>query len=64
MERPLPIPPWTAVLERYRAPTRLRTVAPQAPFIVATSGSDLRVMPDSSGRGRTLSQADFERAAP
>jgi hypothetical protein len=63
-ERPLPIPPWSAVLDRYRTPTRLRTVARQAPFIVVASGSDLRVMPDSSGRGRTLTQADFARAAP
>ncbi len=64
MERPLVIPAWPLVLERYRTPTRLRTVARQAPFIVVASGSDLRVMPDSSGRGRTLSQVDFERATP
>lgn len=64
IERPLPIPPWSAVLDRYRTPTRLCTVARQTPFIVVASGSDLRVMPDSSGGGRTLTQADFERAAP
>lgn len=63
-ERPLPAPPWPTVLARYRTPTRLRTLARKAPFIVVASGEDLRVMPDSSGRGRTLTRADFERAAP
>ena len=62
-ERPLPAPPWPTVLARYRTPTRLRTLARKAPFIVVASGEDLRVMPDSSGRGRTLTRADFERAA-
>jgi hypothetical protein len=52
------------VLERYRAPTRLRTVARQAPFIVVALGENLRVTPDSSERVRTLTQPDFERAAP
>jgi hypothetical protein len=33
-ERPLGVPAWATVLERYRTPTRLRTVARQAPFIV------------------------------
>jgi hypothetical protein len=63
-ERPLSIPAWPTVLERYRTPTRLRTVARQAPFIVVASGQDLRVSPDSSGRYRTLTSTDFERAAP
>jgi hypothetical protein len=63
-ERPLALPAWPTVLERYRMPTRLRTVARQAPFIVVTSGEGLRVSPDSSGRSRTLTRADFERAAP
>jgi hypothetical protein len=63
-ERPLPVPAWSTVLERYRTPTRLRTVTREAPFIVVASGEDLRVSPDSSGRYRTLSRSDFERAAP
>src|SRR5205823_5521225 len=63
-ERPVTVPAWPTVLERYRTPTRLRTVARQAPFIVVTSGEDLRVSPDSSDRYRTLTQADFDRAAP
>jgi hypothetical protein len=63
-ERPLIVPPWLTVLERYRTPTRLRTVARQAPFIVVASGADLRVSPDSTARYRTLTRADFERAAP
>jgi transcription elongation factor Elf1 len=58
------IPTWSAVLARYRAPARLRTVARQAPFIVVTEGGDLRVTPDSSNRYRTLTRADFERSAP
>jgi hypothetical protein len=64
VERPLSVPAWPTVLERYRTPTRLRTVARQAPFIVVASGEDLRVSPDSSSRYRTLTRADFERAAP
>ena len=64
IERPLAVPAWPTVLERYRTPTRLRTVARQAPFVVVASGEDLRVSPDSSGRYRTLTRADFERAAP
>jgi hypothetical protein len=63
-ERPLSMPPWPAVLERYRTPTRLRTVARQAPFIVVANGDDLRVSPDSSSRDRTLTRTDFERVAP
>ena len=63
-ERPLLVPDWSTVLARYRTPTRLRTVARQAPFIVVASGQDLRVSPDSSNRYRTLTRADFERAAP
>jgi hypothetical protein len=38
-------------------------VARQAPFIVVASGDELRVMPDSSGRARTLRKIDFERPA-
>jgi hypothetical protein len=52
------------VLERYRTPTRLRTVARQAPFIVVANGDDLRVSPDSSSRDRTVTRFDFERVAP
>jgi hypothetical protein len=63
-ERPLSVPAWPTVLERYRTPTRLRTVARQAPFIVVSTGEDLRVSPDSSGRYRTLTRSDFQRAAP
>jgi hypothetical protein len=63
-ERPLAVPEWSTVLARYRTPTRLRTVARQAPFIVVGSGQDLRISPDSSDRYRTLTRADFERAAP
>ena len=63
-ERPLSVPAWSAVVGRYRTPTRLRTVARGAPFIVVASGDDLRVSPDSSGRYRTLTRGEFERAAP
>jgi hypothetical protein len=63
-ERPVPVPAWPTVLQRYRTPTRLRTVARQAPFIVVANGDDLRVSPDSSTRYRTLTRTDFERSAP
>ena len=63
-ERQPPVPAWSTVLARYHAPTRLRTVARQAPFIVVANGQDLRIVPESSTRGRTLTRADFERTAP
>lgn len=63
-ERPVIAPTWPTILARYRAPTRLRTVARQAPFIVVASGDDLRISPESSERYRTLTRADFERSAP
>jgi hypothetical protein len=64
VERPLGVPSWSSVIERYRTPTRLRTVARQAPFIVVSSGQDLIVTPGSSDRPRILTRTDFERAAP
>jgi hypothetical protein len=64
VERPLAVPGWSAVLARYRTPTRLRTVARQAPFIVQAAGNDLIITPESSDRTRPIRQDEFERAAP
>jgi hypothetical protein len=58
------VPAWSLVLSRYRAPTRLHTRARRAGFTVVAEGNVLAVTPDSSGRRRNLTQADFERAAP
>ena len=63
VERPLILPEWSAVLRRYENATRLSTAKRDAPFIVATSGLDLRVIPDSSGRARTITETDFRRSA-
>lgn len=58
------VPSWSLVLSRYRTPTRLHTRARRAGFMVVADGNVLAVTPDSSGRRRNLTQADFERAAP
>jgi hypothetical protein len=63
-ERPMTIPDWREVLDRYRTPTRLRTVAREAPVIVVRSGDDLTITPGSTVQSRRLTRADFERAAP
>lgn len=60
---PIP-PPWSQVLARYRAPRRLATRARRAAFVVVAAGEALRVTPESSGRARNVTRADFERAAP
>ena len=58
------VPSWSQILARYRAPTRLHTRARRAGFSVVSAGNMLVVTPDSTGRSRNLTQADFERAAP
>jgi hypothetical protein len=57
-------PSWIDVLSRYRSPARLRTRARGASFTVVAAGNALQLTPDSTGRQRTLTQADFERSVP
>ena len=58
------IPSWRAVLTRYATPTRLHTVTQRRGFTVVADGDVLRITPDSSGKTRPLTQADFAKAAP
>jgi hypothetical protein len=58
------MPSWNEVLTRYRRPSRLHTRARRAGFTIVSAGDTLRVTPDSTGRPRNLTQADFERSAP
>ena len=57
-------PSWSDVLSRYRTSTRLHTRSRKAGFTAVALGNTLRVIPESTGRPRNLTKADFELSVP